>query len=181
MSTPRIKPADGYSQESLINDGSIDNIRSYISEPDRGRRNWKGKPDEQKAVYANRRRIRGERGKRLLRQRRLMLEQPVAHTLETGAMRRVHLRHRDNILKRVLIQYAALNLSLILRNNFGNGTLRGLQGQHVTVLFTLILLWSHHATLSFDRHRSRNDSAADPSRNTPVNSGSKYATSATGC
>ena len=157
------------------------NMRSYISEPDRGRRNWKGKPDEQKAVYANRRRIRGERGKRLLRQRGLMLEQPFAHTLETGAMRRVHLRHRDNILKRVLIQYAALNLSLILRNNFGNGTPRGLQGQHVTALFTLILLWSHYATLSFDRHRSRNDFAADPSRNTPVNSGSKYATSATGC
>ena len=54
-------------------------IRSYISEPDRGRRNWKGKPAEQQAVYANRRRIRGERGKRLLRQRGLMLERPFAH------------------------------------------------------------------------------------------------------
>ena len=80
-------------------------------------------------------------GKRLLRQRGLMLERPFAHTLETGAMRRVHLRHRDNILKRILIQYAALNLSLILRNNFGNGTPRGLQGQYVAALFTLILLW----------------------------------------
>ena len=49
------------------------------------------------------------RGKQLLRQRGLMLERPFAHTLETGAMRPVHLRHRDNILKRVLIQYTALN------------------------------------------------------------------------
>ena len=86
-------------------------IRSYISEPDRGRRNWKGKSEEQKAVYANRRRIRGDQGKQLLRNRGLMLERPFAHTLETGAMRRVHLRNRQNILKRVLIQYAALNLS----------------------------------------------------------------------
>ena len=63
-------------------------------------------------------------------------------------MRRVHLRHRDNILKRILIQYAALN-RLILRNNFGNGTPRGLQGQYVAALFTLILLWSHYQSLSF--------------------------------
>ena len=44
-------------------------IRSYVSEPDRGRRNWRDKPDARAAVYANRRRIRGARGKRLLRQR----------------------------------------------------------------------------------------------------------------
>src|SRR6202041_1835976 len=39
--------------------------RSYIPEPDRGRRKWKGKKDEQKQVYANRRRVRGARSKRL--------------------------------------------------------------------------------------------------------------------
>ena len=39
-------------------------MRSYCSEPDRGRRNWIDKADEKAAVYANRRRIRGERGKR---------------------------------------------------------------------------------------------------------------------
>ena len=44
-------------------------VRSYCSEPDRGRRNWIGKREEKAAVYQNRRRIRGERGKRLLRQR----------------------------------------------------------------------------------------------------------------
>ena len=44
-------------------------LRAYVSEPmrrlHRGRRKWKGKRDAQKATYANRRRIRGNRGKRL--------------------------------------------------------------------------------------------------------------------
>lgn len=31
--------------------------RTYVSEPERGRRNWKGKGQEKRAVYANRRRI----------------------------------------------------------------------------------------------------------------------------
>ena len=189
---PESKLPDDYLSEIVADKGYHSNdtmtafkdlgIRSYISEPDRGRRNWKGKPAEQQAVYANRRRIRGERGKRLLRQRGLMLERPFAHTLETGAMRQgVHLRHRDNILKRILIQYAALNLSLILRNNFGNGTPRGLQGQYVAALFTLILLWSHYQSLSFDPERSGHDFNAVPSWPTPVNPNSENCTSATDC
>ena len=40
---------------------------------------------------------------------------------ETGAMRRVHLRGRQNILKRLLIHGAAFNLSLILRKVLGAG------------------------------------------------------------
>ena len=54
-------------------------LRPYVSEPERGRRNWKGKARAKEAVYANRRRIHGERGKRLLRQRGEMLERPFAH------------------------------------------------------------------------------------------------------
>jgi hypothetical protein len=47
---------------------------------------------------------------------------------ETGGMRRVHLRGRENILKRLLIQGAAFNLSLILRKTIGVGKPRQLQG-----------------------------------------------------
>ena len=65
--------------------------RSYVSEPNRGRRKWKGKRDAQKATYGNRRRIKGERGKRLLRQRAEKLERTFAHLLGSGGMRRVHL------------------------------------------------------------------------------------------
>jgi len=39
-------------------------VRSYIPEKKpKGRRNWAGKQAEQQAVYANRRRVRGEYGK----------------------------------------------------------------------------------------------------------------------
>jgi len=37
-------------------------LRSYISEPDRGRRDWSDAPDAQAPVYGNRRRIRGACG-----------------------------------------------------------------------------------------------------------------------
>ena len=37
-------------------------VRTYCSEPNRGRQRWKEQEREQQAVYANRRRIRGRRG-----------------------------------------------------------------------------------------------------------------------
>jgi transposase len=114
-------------------------IRSYISEPDRGRRTWKDNPEARDAVYRNRRRIRGARGKRLLRQRGERLERPFAHLYETGRMRRVHLRGHLNILKRVLLHAAALNLGLLMRTLVGVGTPRSLQGR---IAACLCSLWS---------------------------------------
>jgi transposase len=111
--------------------------RSYVSEPDRGRRRWKGKREEQSAVYANRRRIRGERGKRLLRKRGELLERPFAHLYETGGMRRTHLRHRSNILKRLLLHTSAANLGLVMRKLVGRGTPRGFQGLQTLVSVSL--------------------------------------------
>ena len=73
---------------------------------------------------ANRRRIRASRGRRLLRQRGECLERPFAHGYETGGLRRVYLRGRVNILKRVLIHFAALNLGLLMRVLVGVGTPR---------------------------------------------------------
>jgi len=80
-------------------------VRSYLSEPDRGRRNWKNHPEARAAVYRNRRRIRSARGLRLLRLRGERLERPFAHLYETGGMRRVHLRGHANIRKRLLTRY----------------------------------------------------------------------------
>jgi len=114
-------------------------VRSYISEPDRGRRQWKDNPEARHAVYRNRRRIRGERGKRLLRKRGELLERPFAHLYETGAMRRVYLRGHQNILKRILIHAAALNLGLLMRTLFGVGTPRSLQGR---ALALFVVVWS---------------------------------------
>ena len=74
-------------------------LRSYVSEPNRGRRSWKRNRDAQKPTYANRRRIRGNRGKRLLRQRGEKVERGFAHLLLTGGLRRVHVRRQEEIRK----------------------------------------------------------------------------------
>ncbi|MFN7650437.1 MAG: hypothetical protein ACK5UT_23315 [Acidobacteriota bacterium] len=54
-------------------------VRCYIPEPERGLRQWAGKAAEQKAVYGNRRRVRGAHGKRLMRRRGGYIEQSFAH------------------------------------------------------------------------------------------------------
>jgi transposase len=137
----------GYHSNQELVDLEAVGVRSYISEPDRGRRNWKGNPQARDAVYRNRRRIRGPRGKRLLRQRGERLERPFAHLYETGRMRRVYLRGHTNILKRVLLQTAALNLGLLMRTLFGTGTPRSLQGRAAALLACLWHLFRLPETL----------------------------------
>lgn len=113
-------------------------VRTYISEPDRGRRRWQDKPEAQAAVYGNRRRICGERGKALLRRRGELLERSFAHAYETGGMRRCHLRGQENILKRQLVHVGAFNLSLILRKLLGAGTPRELKNRTGQVFSRLL-------------------------------------------
>ena len=137
----------GYHSNQTLCDWRQMELRSYMSEPDRGRRNWEGKPDQQKAVYANRRRIRGNRGKRLLRQRGELIERSFAHVLETGGMRRTHLRGHGNILKRMLVHVGGFNLSLVMRKVLGRGTPRGLQGLFWRLFWPLGMLWSVLADL----------------------------------
>src|ERR1022692_2708237 len=132
----------GYHSNGSLMDLDESNTRSYVPEPDRGERDWEGKEEERKAVYANRRRIRGVRGKRLLRRRGEFLERSFAHAYETGGMRRLHLRGQENILKRLLLHVSGFNLSLVMRKLIGKGTPRGLQGLvcGVVSLFWLIEL-----------------------------------------
>ena len=70
-----------------------------------------------------------------------MLERSFAHAYETGGMRRVHLRGRENILKRVLIHVGGFNLSLVMRQLLGKGTPRGLQGTSADALLAFLRLW----------------------------------------
>ncbi len=117
-------------------------VRSYFSFQTGPRTwNWVSKEEEKSAVYQNRRRIRGERGKRLLRQRGERVERSFAHMYETGAMRRTHLRRHDNIIKRLLIHAGAFNLGLVMRKISGYGTPRGFQGRLNAFLFFIQLLW----------------------------------------
>jgi transposase len=104
--------------------------RTYIPEPERKYDcRWTDKPPEQRdAVYANRRRTRGERGKRLQRLRSELAERSFAHVCETGGARRTWLRGIEKVQKRYLLAAAAHNLGRIMRKLFGMGTPRGLAG-----------------------------------------------------
>ena len=130
----------GYHSGGVLRDLHGAGCRSYIPEPARGRRHWKGKEKEQKQVYANRRRVRGKRSKRLQRKRTELTERSMAHMYETGGMRRAHLKKRDNILKRLLVHAGGFNLALMMRNLVGIGKPRRLQGAFADILAGLALL-----------------------------------------
>src|SRR5437660_1919180 len=133
----------GYHSAAVVQRMKSYELRSYIPEKkQKGRRDWQGRRAEQQAVYQNRRRVRGEYGKSLLRRRGELIERSFAHCYETGGMRRCHLRGRQNILKRQLIHVGAFNLSLILRKLLGAGTPRELKnraGQAVSRLLRFAL------------------------------------------
>jgi transposase len=118
--------------------------RSYIPEPKRQPRKWAGKAAEQKAVYANRRRVKGIYGKRLMKKRGELIERSFAHCYETGAMRRVYLRGRENVLKRQLIHVGAFNLSLIFRQKLGVGTPRELHNRQPNVVLVIFSFRNAH-------------------------------------
>lgn len=103
-------------------DGEL--VRSYISEPERGRRKWQGKEEVRDLTYANRRRVKGQRGKSLFRLRAQLCERGFAHLFTTGGMRRVFLRFHENIVKRLLIHACGFNLSLVMRKLYRAGTPR---------------------------------------------------------
>jgi transposase len=104
-------------------------VRTYIPErKSPKRRKWKGKPEEQRrAVVNNRRRVRGNRSKKLQRLRSEKVERSFAHTCNTGGARRTWLRGPTNIKKRYSVHAAGRNLGRIMFLLFGIGTPRGLQ------------------------------------------------------
>jgi len=187
----------GYHSGAVLKDVHAQEIRSYIPEPERGRRKWQGegKAEEQKRTYENRRRVRGERNKRLQKLRSELTERSFAHLYESGGMRRLHLQGRKNILKRLLVHGAAFNLSLILRKVMGVGKPRRLQGLsfQLFALYVRLLWWlgwfsatqeeetSHFISQSTIRQASH-PAALDIYRVTcrPRTAG-ETATSATGC
>jgi transposase len=132
----------GYHSNQVLVDLVALDLRTYIAEPDRGRRTWKKKAAARDAVYANRRRIRGTRGLALQRRRSERLERPNAHLYETGGMRRTHLRGHANILKRLFVHIGGFNLGLFMRTLIGVGTPRGLQGRIAVVVATLVAWWT---------------------------------------
>ncbi len=136
-------------------------FRTYISEPDRGQQSWIDQEDARDAVHGNRRRIRAERGKRLLRRRGERVERSFAHTYDTGGLRRTHLRGHENILKRVLVHVSGFNLGLVMRRLLGVGTPRGFQGRAAAFILRVVGGWSTF-TVVVSRSFTRSDDPRSP-------------------
>jgi transposase len=115
-------------------------VRPYIAEPKmKGRRHWASRPrGQQQEVYANRYRIRGERGRRLGRLRSERVERSFAHVCATGGGRRAWIRGRVEVAKSHLMRVAARNLGVILLALFGIGTPRTLQSGSGILEWTFI-------------------------------------------
>ena len=130
----------GYHSGPLLKHMQAVGVRTYIPEKKQaGKRHWVGKEDQQRLVYENRQRLQRPKGKQLLRKRGELIERTFAHCYDTGGMRRTHLRKHNNILKRLLIHVAGANLGLLLRNWYGIGTPRGLQGLSLILHFLAVL------------------------------------------
>lgn len=119
----------GYHKARLLVECAALGLRTYIVEPDLPKRRWRDKPPDQEPAYrANRRRVRGARGRRLQKRRSELVERTFAHVCATGGARRSWLRGLVNVSKRYQMQVAAHNLGLVMRKLFGIGTPRSLQG-----------------------------------------------------
>ena len=130
----------GYHSNEVIRELRQMQVRTYVAEPERGRRNWTDKQADQEAVYANRRRIQGERGKRLLAKRGERIERNFAHQFDTGGMDRLYVRGRSNAHKKLLLQAAACNLALLMRTLHGAGTPRAAHDRLLEAFFALLRL-----------------------------------------
>src|ERR1700741_4943015 len=70
----------GYHSGAVVQRMKSYEVRSYIPEKQqKGRRHWQDKAEEQRAGYQNRRRVRGEDGKSLMRRRGELIECSFAH------------------------------------------------------------------------------------------------------
>lgn len=146
----RVIADKGYHSKQVLQDLAEGDLRTVIAEPERKRQKWSGQRAAQVAVNSNRRRLNTVIGRALLRKRGELIERSFAHLYDTGGMRRVHLRGRDNIAKRALIHAAAFNLSLILRQIFGVGTARQAANLATAACFLFLLLVAEQIELSRD-------------------------------
>src|SRR5262245_29967292 len=113
-----------------------------------------------------------------MRRRGELLERTFAHTLESGAMRRVFLRLRDNMLKRYLVHVAAFNLSLVMRAILGVGTPRELRGRFQAALDALGAALRERIAGVYDLLTTTDPGAP---ANRPASAGSPDRAFATGC
>jgi transposase len=175
----------GYHSNEVVRSMGEMQVRTYIAEPERGSRNWQGKAAEKAAVYANRRRVRGPRGKQLHRQRGERIERNFAHQFDTGGMDRLWVRGKGNVHKKVLLQAAACNLALLMRSLYGAGKPKA---AHDRIQAAILATLAFFAAVSCLHEPLCGPTAGDPLRFHPTpfgrsrcSSRSKIADLNTGC
>ena len=110
----------GYHDNGLLADMVVRGVRTYIPERKQKSRRWTDKPvAQEKAFRANRRRVRGKKGRRLNRWRSERCERTFAHVCETGGGRRAWVRGQTNVSKTHTLKCAAYNLGVLLRKVWG--------------------------------------------------------------
>jgi transposase len=94
----------GYHKAETLAECEHFNTRTYIPEPEGKDYNWTNKPEAwRQATLRNRRRVRGNRSKRLQKKRSELVERSFAHVCETGGGRRTWLRGLEKVQKRYTV------------------------------------------------------------------------------
>ena len=131
----------GYHDTALLARLAQRGVRTYIPERRQKNRCWTNKPVEQEQAFrANRRRVRGKKGRRLNRWRSERCERTFAHVCETGGGRRSWLRGQTNASKLHTLKCAAYNLGLLLRKVWGFCKPRNAEGAGVALFLVLWML-----------------------------------------
>ena len=123
----------GYHKAELIKRLNRDQgITTYIPEKNTSqRRRWHGEMAACREFHANRRRARGNEGKRLSRLRSWLVERSFAFIKCSGNLARMTLRGADNVAKRYLMHAAGYNLGLVMRSLYRYGTPREMADLHI--------------------------------------------------
>jgi transposase len=157
----------GYHKAQTLAECAAYDLRTYIPErTERRPRRWIDKPTGWRDAFrANRRRVRGQRSRRLQRLRSERVERSFAHVCNTGGARRTWLRGIEDVQKRYLVTLAGRNLTVLMRALFGIGTPRSLQGLQAVISAALCALGlaisnlssaaRHALRLSVDHSRQR--------------------------
>jgi transposase len=135
----------GYHDNGWLAELAERRVRTYIPERRQKTRRWTNKPAEYETAFrANRRRVRGNKGRQLNRWRSERCERTFAHVCETGGGRRSWLRGQTNVSKAHTLKCAAYNLGLLLRKVWGmskpRSAERGAAGLFLTLWAVSILI-----------------------------------------
>jgi transposase len=131
----------GYHDNDWLADLAARGVRTYVPERRQKTRRWTNKPAAYQAAFrANRRRVRGNKGRQLNRWRSERCERTFAHVCETGGGRRSWLRGQTNVSKMHTLKCAAYNLGLLLRKVWGYCKPRNAKAAVAALFFAVFVL-----------------------------------------